>query len=53
VNETACPVTGAAGLYVNEAARAATTVSVWLTLFESEELEILNVTVYDAGVEKA
>jgi hypothetical protein len=53
VNCTACPVTGEAALKVNEAASAAATVTVRLTLPEPELLVTVNVTVFDPADVKA
>ena len=50
VNCTACPAAGEAGLYVNEAASAAPTVTVRLTLLEPEALVAVSVTVFDPAV---
>jgi len=44
-NCTACPAAGDTGLKVNEAVRAATTVTVRLVLFELEAFWIVKVTV--------
>ena len=45
VNCTPCPATGEAGVYVKEAARAGTTVTVRFMLLEPEVLETVRVTV--------
>jgi len=45
VNWTACPATGEAGLYVKDAVRAGTTVTVRVTLCEPELLVAVRVTV--------
>jgi hypothetical protein len=45
VNCTACPAAGDAGLKVNDAVRAGTTVTVRVTLWEPELLVAVRVTV--------
>ena len=50
VNWTDCPAAGDVGLYVNEAARATTTVTVRLVLFEPEALVAVRVTVFEPAV---
>jgi hypothetical protein len=50
VNCTASPIAGEDGVKLNEAVRAATTVTVRLTLFEPEALVTVKVTVIDPAV---
>jgi hypothetical protein len=45
VNWTVCPAAGEAGLYVKDAVRAGTTVTVRLALWEPELLVAVRVTV--------
>jgi hypothetical protein len=50
VNWTACPVTGEAGVYVNEAASAAATVTVRIVLADPVPFVTVSVTVFDPTV---
>jgi metal-sulfur cluster biosynthetic enzyme len=50
VKATDCPAAGEAGLYVKDAMIAATTVTVWLILFDPELFVTVNVTVFDPAV---
>jgi hypothetical protein len=50
VNCTDCPTAGDAGLYVNEAASAAPTVTVLVVLLDPEPLVAVRLTVFDPVV---